>query len=158
MNVHIDNVAYDNALAICRESEPNLSKAYALLTKASQEGDQRATYALATWHLFGNDAVKKNEKLGVDILKSLEYSNIAEAIFDLAVSYDHGKGVRKNSKKAFSLYMRAALLGDPCSCEQISQYYGEGKVVKFDRSLEDAWRKRAKQDKNSISPPYRVHL
>ncbi|ALJ11564.1 tetratricopeptide repeat protein [Sphingopyxis macrogoltabida] len=154
----MDTEAYSKALAICRAPEADISEAYKLLSQASQEGDTRATYALSTWYLFGNEVVEKNEEYGVKLLKTLEKSNIAEAIFDLAVSYDYGKHVKKNNRKAMSLYMRAALLGDKASCEQVSQYYSEGKSVPYDKLLADAWKERAEQEENSISPSYRVWL
>jgi TPR repeat protein len=148
--------SYGEALALCRAENPNLRKAHELLFKSSDAGDLRATYALATWYLFGNEVVERDEKRGVDLLKSLEHSNIAEAIFDLAVSYDYGKSVRKSTKKAFSLYMRAALLGDKGACDQIAQFYLEGKFVPHDKALAHAWRARAEQPEKSISPPFRL--
>jgi len=79
-------------------------------------------------------------------------------MFDLAVAYDLGKVVEQDDAKAFSYYMRAALLGDKEACRQISQFYVEGKVVPFDEELGEAWLKRSQQDETEISPPYRVRL
>ncbi|WP_439568603.1 tetratricopeptide repeat protein [Sphingopyxis sp.] len=149
---------YAKALDICRREKPDFLQAHDLLVEAKKMGDLRATYALATWYLNGNDFIERDEKKGVSLLKSLETSNIPEALFDLAVSYDYGKFVRKNQKKAFSLYMRAALLGDTASCDQLSQYYSEGKIVPYDMKLAEAWKLRSKQMQENISPPYRLKL
>ncbi|MCI4590404.1 sel1 repeat family protein [Sphingobium sp. BYY-5] len=149
---------YEKALALSRSEEPKLREAYELLTKACAEGDMRADYALASWHLYGNDVVERDERKGVSILKSLEKSNIAEALFDLAVSYDYGKSVRRNRKRAFSLYMKSALLGDKSACDQVSQFYAEGKFVPYDKGLAQAWEARAQQSEESISPPYRLWI
>ena len=158
MSESLESSVYEQALAMCEQEQPNTKGAYRLLVQASEEGDSRATYALATWYLFGNYAVPKDEHKAVHILKSLVDSNIAESLFDLAVSFDYGKGVRRNSKTAFSLYMRAAILGDSSSCDQISQFYSEGKVVPYDRKLSEAWKLRSLQSEIDISPPYRVWL
>jgi TPR repeat protein len=94
----------------------------------------------------------------VKLLKSIEDSFIAESLFDLAVSYDLGVGVRTNDKRAFSLYMKAALLGHAESCQQISEYYREGKLVARDMSVAKAWKMRAACAEEDISPSYRVKL
>lgn len=149
---------YDKALALCLRENPDLKSAYDLLVRCSEKGDPRATYALASWYLFGNEIVQKDEEHGILLIKTLENSNISEALFDLAVAYDYGKGVRKNSKRAFSLYMRAALLGDLSACDQIAQYYAEGKIVAADKRLSQAWALRSKQNEKDISPTYRISL
>ena len=150
--------AYARALAIGRDPSPDLLAAHDLLINASGSGDLRATYALATWYLHGNDAVSLDEKAGIRILKTLEKSNIPEALFDLAVSYDYGKHVKRNEEKAFSLYMRAALLGDSNACNQVGQFYAEGKFVDHDPKIARAWKLRSEQLESDISPPYRLWL
>lgn len=146
---------YHSALILSRSTPPDIHAAYDLLTKAAENGDDRAIYAIATWHLFGNDIIEKNEERGVSMLLSLEKSNIAEALFDIAVSYDHGRHVERDTDKAFSFYMRSALLGDKSACDQISQFYAEGIVVQHDEFIANAWKMRSEQDEISISPPYR---
>ncbi len=153
-----DHDDYQSALLHSRSDPPNLRKAYELLSGASERGDCRAVYALATWYLFGNEVVEKDEIRGVSMLETLRNSFVAEAIFDLAVSYDHGKHVEQDDEKAFSLYMRAALLGDKQSCSQVSQFYAEGALVEHDEELANAWRKRSEQDERDVSPPYRLWM
>jgi uncharacterized protein len=149
---------YSQALALGRQPSPDLAQVYVLLQASNDAGDARARYAIATWHLFGNSLIEKNEAYGVKLLKSLQTSNVAEAIFDLAVSYDLGRSVRRDARKAFSLYMQAALLGDREACLQIAQYYREGKHVLPSMSLYKAWLQRADQPEETISPPYRVWI
>lgn len=150
---------YLRALELSDTPDYDTTETFHLLQAASEEGDCRAKYAIATWLLNGMPgAVEKDEAAGFKLLKQLEKSNIAEAILDLAVAYDLGKVVRRNEKRAFSLYMRAALLGDAQACEQISQFYEEGKIVLHDAKLRDAWSIRAQQVEASISPPYRERL
>lgn len=149
---------YETALELAGGEHPDLSQVYTLLNKAIEDGDDRAKYAIASWYLNGNELIEKNVKVGTNLLKDLQKSNIAEALFDLAVSYDHGWHVRRHEAKAFSLYMRAALLGHKESCKQVSEFYREGKLVNFDRRLSAAWQQRSQEDEKLIAPPYRLWL
>lgn len=150
---------YVEALTMCDSGNVDLAQIYILLTAAAESGDIRAKYAVATWLLHGKEGViEPDVEGGVAILKELESCFIPEALFDLAVSIDFGKGVRRDERRAFSLYMRAALLGHAQSCEQISEFYREGKIVKHNRKLQEAWALRAEQEERDISPPYRVWL
>lgn len=149
---------YEIALTLSRSDPPDLHAAKSSLSKAHEKGDVRATYALATWYLHGNEVIEKNEKVGVSMLLDIEKSSIAEAIFDLAFAYDCGEFVDHDDLKAFSLYMRAALLGNREACSQVSQYYAEGVTVQHDPALADAWKARSEQEEQVISPPYRLWL
>jgi TPR repeat protein len=149
---------YTSALILSRAHPPKLNEAFELLTAASNKGDDRATYALATWYLFGNEVVDKDEERGVCMLIALHDSLVAEALFDLAVSYDLGRYVQQDDHKAFSFYMKAALLGDSDSCRQVSQFYAEGTVVGHDEALSKAWQMRSECDEREISPPYRLWI
>jgi uncharacterized protein len=128
------------------------------LRTAESEGDERAVYALAQCYRHGTFGLKVDLKMAHDLNKGLESSNIAEAIFNLAVDYDCGNFVRTNPKRAFSLYLVAALLGDPESCSQIAQAYQIGWVVSQNRRLAKAWKLRSKCNAKLISPPYRRWL
>ena len=50
------------------------------------------------------------------------------ACFDLAVCYENGFGVKKNTKKAFLFYSKAILLGEKQSIYEVGRcyYYGIG--------------------------------
>ncbi|WP_158298751.1 tetratricopeptide repeat protein [Sphingomonas psychrotolerans] len=149
---------YRTALDLSRSDPQELYQARELLRKAHKNGDERATYALASWYLHGNDITEKNEEAGFAMLREIENSFIAEAIFDLAFAYDCGKCVEVDDLKAFSLYMRAALLGSQGACSQVSQYYSEGATIPHDPALAEAWQTRAEQEERAISPPYRLWL
>lgn len=166
LNPHVPTASYGSpgdpyaaARALLHKEPDRLADALALLHQAIAAGDARARYALASWHLAGNAVVERDEVKGVDLLKTLRTSHIAEALFDLALAYDGGKGgVRRNEKAAFALYYQAALLGDTESCAQMAQFYAGGWVVPRNRALAKAWKERAAQDETSISPPHRVWL
>lgn len=150
---------YARALTLADEGERGLGDVLVLLEEAAARGDSRAKYAVANWHLNGMDGVvEKDPRAALILLRELERSFIAEALFDLAWFYDLGKFVRKNEHRAFSLYMRAALLGHSESCRQISEFYREGVLVGHDAKLAKAWATRAEQAEADISPPYRIWL
>jgi TPR repeat protein len=149
---------YNNALQ--EADSPNCSEAIVLdyLQIALNDGDERAAYAMAQCYRYGTFGSKIDVKAAHDLNRTLEHSNIAEAVFNLAFDYDCGNFVRKNSKRAFSLYLVAGLLGDPESCAQVSQAYRLGWVVPQNKALAKAWRERSKCDAKLIAPPYRRWL
>lgn len=153
-----NTIAFSRAMSICRSQSPDYGAARALLEKASEAGDARATYALATWYLFGGRTVRKNTKKGVEMLISIEASNIAEALFDLAIAYDWGRRVKKDLTKSFTLYMRSALLGHAEACEQVARIIAQGHVIKRDDHLVGDWMLRADEREDKISPSYRLWL
>lgn len=137
----------------------NLRDVFQTLSSAAADGDHRAVYAVATWHLHGKEGfLDANPAKALPMLHSIEDSYVAEALFDLAIFYDFGEYVEEDEQKAFALYLRAGLLGDAESCGQISQYFREGKVVPDDQSIAEAWNIRSQQLEVDISPPYRIWL
>ena len=149
---------YEKALEIADGNGGHLNLALELLNNASEAGDERARYALASWYLNGTKVVNKDEEKGRKLLKSLQQSLIAEANYDLGVMYDLGSGCRRNSKKAFEFYMKAALLGDCQACSQIAEFFRTGEVVQRSQVLAESWQKRSNQAEDTISPPYRLWL
>lgn len=150
---------YVAALGLSGEPNPDRREALEKLREAAAAGDPRAEYAIATWYLHGMEGVvERDVPRAFEMLKKLEDSFIAEALFDLAIFYDLGEIVEPDEEKAFSLYMRAALLGNRESCRQMAEFFREGRIVKHDEKLQQAWLKRAKQKESDISPPYRARL
>lgn len=149
---------YEEALALadldCSDGETILG----LLRNAHEEGDPRGTYAIASCYVDGKYGSEVDEKIAHRLFKSISKYDLPEAIFALAYSYDVGDVCRRNRKSAFSLYMRAALLGHREACWQVSEFYREGLTVEHDGRLAKAWRRRAKCEEEDISPPYRIWL
>lgn len=149
---------YDEALIFADRSPVEDNRIFSLLNLASEEGDDRATYALASCYRYGSFGVKKDEKIAHSLTKKLQDSNIAEAIFNIAFDYDVGNYVKEDEYKAFSFYMKAALLGNLESCVQVSRFYKEGRAVRRDARLAKCWRDRSKFPEEKISSPSRVWL
>ena len=149
---------YDQALLEAESSDCDNATVIQNLQKAAAEGDARATFALAQCYRYGSFGLAVDLRLAHDLNKSLEDSQIAEAVFNLALDYDLGNFVRRSAKKAFSLYMVAGLLGEPEACLQISRFYRHGEVVPQNRKLAKAWMERARCKQKDISPPYRIWI
>lgn len=137
------NGPYELALKVATRARPNLLRACALLEEAHDQGDRRATYALATWHLFGNEVYSKNVRKAVQLLRLAANADIALAHFDLAVSYETGQGIKKNEKAAYRHFLAAALNGDNDSLAEVGRclYYGIG--IARDRKAAEVWFRRA---------------
>ena len=117
---------YDKALELMSSREPEKAlAAYEFLEKARKQGDHRATYAIGTWHLHGF-YFKKNVRKGVALIAQAAENGIANAAFDLGVSYETGVGRKVDENKALCCYMRAFLLGSVEAAKEIERllYWG----------------------------------
>jgi TPR repeat protein len=135
---------YERALRLAQKNKKSPPRtAYELLVAADKEGDARATYALATWYLFGSPftPVKKSE--AIRLLKKATEGGVADAAHDLAVAYEKGDGVKKSLNQAFELNMYAALLGDAQSFYEVGRMYHYGIGVSRNRRLAKHWLEKA---------------
>lgn len=137
---------YENALALATSVTPDWGHVFRLLKKAAEAGNGSASYALATWYLFGKEPfVKQNVRMGNKLLREAASAGVADACYDLGVSYDLGKGIRQDSRKAFEYYLRAALLGDAEAVFEVGLFYYYGDSVEKDVKAADIWLARAKK-------------
>ena len=65
------------------------------------------------------------------------------ACYYLAIMYDEGKGVQKDQKKAFDLYMKAANLGHSTSQYNVGVSYLKGEGVQPDKREAKEWFEKA---------------
>ena len=133
---------YELALKLASQNKPDLTRVAELLERAHKSNDARATYALATWHLFGHAGYSKNINTAVRLLKIAAASDIPTAHFDLAVCYETGQGIKKSENMAYRHYLAAALNGDNGSIFEVGRclFYGLG--VKRDRKTAEVWFRR----------------
>lgn len=98
-----------------------------LLADAHALGDRRATYALGTWYFHGR-FFPVDKKKGFALMLQAAEDFVADACFDVGVSYETGAGVRKDKEKAAIYYLRAMMLGERQSIEQVGRmfYWGIG--------------------------------
>jgi uncharacterized protein len=142
-NRHPSNGKYDEALAVMRQRKPDLARAADLLLEAHGSGDDRATYAIATWYLHGRH-FPKSIRSAVKLLRQAVSGNIPEAMYDLAICYEIGEGMAKNQHKAVELYLKAALLGERQSHWEVGRAYYHGLGVARDRAIGRVWFDRAR--------------
>jgi TPR repeat protein len=133
------NSKYDRALSLASKSRGRTREVYDLLVSADSAGDARATYALATWYLHGTKFTKRDIARGTELLQRAVKKNIPDAAHDLAVSFEKGIGVQKSERKAFELYVRAALLGDRQSLYEVGRMYYHGIGASKNRHLAEVW-------------------
>ena len=145
------NKPYEKATKEIYKKKPDIELVKKLLFKADEEGDDRASYAIATWYLHGK-YLEKDFKKGAFYLEKSAEKNNPEALFDLAICFETGKGKRKNFKKAFQCYLNAALHGDTQSVEEVARcfYYGIGIEKNID--VAEIWYQRAEE--LGIEPEY----
>ncbi len=137
---------YQAALAEMTKDQPNVKRAALLLRSSVKKGNASAAYALATWYLFGQRPyIQEDFNRAAQLLKMAAVANLPEALHDLAVSYELGRGLKKNSRQAFRHYLKAAIRGDGDSIFEVGRclYWGIG--VPADRGLAAIWYERAKQ-------------
>ncbi len=123
-----------------------------MLQDAFAMGDADATYALATWHLFGQPPyIAKNPKEAVRLFKIAASGGASDAMYDLAVSYEVGTGIERNLRRAFQNYVRAALHGNSKAIYEVGRclYYGIG--VAKDRVTAGIWLDRSRKIKSLAS-------
>lgn len=134
---------YEQALKAACGKRPDLAQASALLEEAHEQGDRRATYALATWSLFGNAVRPRDLRKAVQLLKLAAKADLAAAHFDLAVSYETGQGVKKNEQSAYRHFLAAALNGDDDALVEVGRCLFHGIGVVRDRKVAEVWFRRA---------------
>ena len=114
-----------------------------LLAKAIQKGDPRAAYAYANWYMFGPKP-KKNDSKAVELLHIAAEGKIPEALFNLGIAYEKGKGTKKNVRAAYLFYLRAALAGEAEAFYEIGRCYCYGIGVTIDKEQAMIWLDKAK--------------
>jgi len=137
---------YNAATEEMRSPSPNVEKATAWLWKASKDGDARATYALATWFLFGQEPfIRRDLKTAGQMLREAANAGIPEAMYDLGRSLETGSGIRKSLRQAFEYYLRAAIRGDKHGIWSVGRCYYWGIGIKRDRRLSWIWHRLSEE-------------
>ena len=137
---------YERALKEARKKEYDEVLVKRLLDEAIEIGNADATYALATWHLFGmKGIVRKDFKKAYELLIRSAEKDHKEACYDLGVCYEEGKGVSRNFRKTFQSYLKGALLGDSQSVYEVGRCYYYGIGIPKNKTIAQIWLDRAEQ-------------
>ncbi len=129
---------YRRALRMMQSETPNINAVVKLLEKGIEEEDPSSKYAIGTWYLHGG-YLKKNVRKGIGYIKDAARSGVAPALFDMAVAFETGTGVRKSEKKAAEYYLKAALSGDSEAFYEVGRCLYHGIGFKGDRAQAKIW-------------------
>jgi TPR repeat protein len=135
---------YEEALSLAESRPHDCQPVLDKLNAASAAGDDRATYALATWYLHGKHVGKDIARATVLLRLAADAGN-SDAIYDLAYSHESGAGVDKDERTAFLLYVKAALIGHSQATYEVGRCYCYGVGTAVDLDLSDVWTRRARQ-------------
>lgn len=127
--------------------ETNMTEAVRFYNLAAAQGDAGALFELYRIFRYGTDNIASNEHAAVTYLKRAEKAGSSPAMIDLGTLYGNGKmGFRKNPKKSFELFSKAAKNDYVVGQYNLGYCYrhGEG-VEKDDRKAFEWYRKAAER-------------
>ncbi|MBD5655917.1 MAG: sel1 repeat family protein [Candidatus Eremiobacteraeota bacterium] len=127
-----------------RGGQRDVSKAKVLLESALADGDARAAYALGSWCIDG-DRLPRDLERARALFSIAAEAKIGYALFDLAIMTEKGEGGVRDLRKAFELYVDAALHGDTQSVFEVGRCYRYGIGIAEDHALAEIWRDRAEE-------------
>jgi uncharacterized protein len=140
----IMNRKLEKARRLILQEKPDKKTAYEIVARLAAADYAPAQYALATWYLHGFDnIVKINIKKGIALLRKASGKNEPNACYNLAISYELGKGVKKSISKAVQYYTKSALLGEVDAMDQLTRIYYYGHGVEKNRLLARVWNEHA---------------
>ena len=108
----------------------------------SEKDNPVAQYALGCWYIEGKYHYKRDLKKGISLLHKSADKRVPESCMLLAKCYEYGNGVIQDFRKAFELYLYAALFGDDEACFEISRCYTVGLGVEIDLNIAEIWKER----------------
>ena len=112
------------------------------IEKAALQGEDKAMYSLGLIYLYN----KKNLPEAVKWLKMGSDAGNADCMLEYAVLLRDGKGVKKDTKAAFSYFLKAAELGKPQAMKFVAAGYWLGEGVKKDKEESLKWHRRAAEN------------
>ncbi len=109
----------------------NVALAESWYKEAAKRGHASATYMVG-YILLSGVAGKIDMRKGTAYLKRAAAKNHVKAVLLLARNYYYGYGLKRNEKKAFKAWRKAALLGSPEAEYYLGLCYGKGIYVRQD--------------------------
>lgn len=143
-NFRKGNAHYKEALQIMRSPNGDFEKAKKLLLLGLEENDPFSAYALGTWYFFGSNGIRKNTKKGLALWHRAAEEKVPDALFDLAVYYEKD-AIEKDLKKAFLLYIDAAIRGDKEALFAVGRCYFFGIGVSKNKDIAEIWFQRSEE-------------
>lgn len=134
--------------------ESDEKRAVDLLHQAALEGIPHAKWYLAVYYMRGG-AAYRNETQAVEWLEKIlldgESDVYSYALTELGVCCLNGRGLRKNEKRAFSLFQQAAYLGSAPAMHSLAVCYFNGTGVVKDNRLALEWCRKAAKNHDGMA-------
>jgi hypothetical protein len=109
----------------------NKKKAFGLIQKAAELGNNLAQLDLSSMYIHGKD-VDKDHNLAFELSKKLAERENQNAMNRLGYCFEIGIGTDINLQKAFEMYQKAANLGNMIAQCNLGLFYKNGKAVTQD--------------------------
>jgi TPR repeat protein len=141
---------YKYAVSLLKDSKTK-RKGIALLKKLAQSGHEKANLELALENAAGEELISENAM--VKWLKHFHELGDSRATLNLGYCFDQALGVKKNKRKAFELYKKAAMSGLRDAQWNLALLFEKGIGCKQDIKEALKWYKKAAQkgDAESIN-------
>jgi TPR repeat protein len=138
--------SYILALKLMQEQNPDVTKAKELLLDAlAKDSDPYAAYALGTWYFYGVNTMCLNKQKAIELWIMAANAKVLDALYDLAVAYETGDGIKKNLRKSFLLYTDAALRGQAKAIFEVGRCYFYGIGVPANKKIALIWFDKAEE-------------
>lgn len=140
---HSAEVLYSKALRLAH-SAGSPERVLHLLNGALEAGSGDAAYALATWYLHGKPPlVSRNLRKALALFRVAAKAGVASALYELAVCYQQGEGVKRDAGRAFQYYLQAALKGDADAVVEVARCFKYGYGIERNSAASRVFLKRA---------------
>ena len=106
---------------------------------AAADRDPRALYSLATFLTNGVYGFPTEHAAGFRLLVDAAAGGVREAMFDIGVAHDLGRGATEDPCAAFWWYARAAMRGDKDGALQLANCHASGSGTEVDHACAAAW-------------------
>ena len=144
---------YDNGDGV----EKDQAKAFAILLPAIAEGYVLADLHVGMDYFFGEGTEKNYEKAVEHLERVVEFDERCEfpqAQYRLGLCHKNGKGTKKNRKRAFDWYQKAAAEGWVPAMNDLGIFYGDGVMGEENPKEAFEWFQKASADE-SYAPALR---
>ena len=134
----VSKYRYADLLLKCSYSDETRKQAHSLFEESALEGYSLAYYQLALMSRDGIGTPKDMKEMECDLIKGVDLGHI-QSIVLLADIYSSGWLLPRNEEKAFSLYLKAASLGNGPSMFKVANCYKDGKGTDVDIVESEKW-------------------
>jgi serine/threonine protein kinase len=145
----IGKFALGECLLLGKGVPPNPKRAVALLREAADQGHAGAKSKLGDCYRRGTGGLKKDLTEARRLFDEAVELNFPEAMGNLGVIYVNGEGIPADPKKAATLFLQGAQLGDMNCMVLYAQMIEEGMVRNVGKPEAEKWYRKAAEGGDS---------